>query len=99
MIIKKQVAQIVTEDLKEIAFWYNRQSKGLGMLFLKEIRKEIDKISKNPLAYEVRYADIRIAFIRKFPYGIHFEYLEKEKQVNVLAVFHTSQNPESWQNI
>ena len=76
MIIKKQVAQIVTEDLKEIAFWYNRQSKGLGMLFLKEIRTEIDKISKNPLAYEIRYADIRIAFIRKFPYGIHFEYLE-----------------------
>lgn len=99
MIIKKQVAKIVTEDLKEIAFWYNRQSKGLGMLFLKEISTEVSKITKNPLAYEVRYAAIRIAFIKKFPYGIHFEYLEKEEQVNILAVFHTSQNPESWQNL
>lgn len=99
MIIKKKVTQIVTEDLKEIAFWYNRQSKGLGMLFLNEIKREVYKITKAPLAYEVRYADIRIAFIRKFPYGIHFEYFEEEKQVNILAVFHTSQNPESWQNI
>lgn len=96
MIIKNQVAQIVNEELKEIAFWYNGKSKGLGMLFLKEIRREVHKITKTPLAYEVRYADIRVAFIRKFPYGIHFEYLEEEKQVNILAVFHTSQNPENW---
>lgn len=93
---KKQVAEIVNQDLKEVALWYNRASEGLGIIFLKEIRKEVNQIVKNPLAYEIRYATIRIAFLSKFPYGIHFEYLEKENQINILAVFHTSRNPEIW---
>lgn len=65
-------------------------------MFLKEIKKEVNQILKNPLAYEIRYADIRIAYVKKFPYGIHFEYLELENQVNILAVLHTSRNPKIW---
>lgn|SRR5690554_3872128 len=96
MKVKKQVAKIVNEDLREAAIWYNRASDGLGVVFLKEIKKEVNQILKNPLAYEIRYADIRIAYVKKFPYGIHFEYLELENQVNILAVLHTSRNPKIW---
>ncbi len=94
---KKQVAEIVNQDLKEAALWYNRASRGLGMLFLKEIKEEVKQIVKNPLTYEVRYANIRIVFVNKFPYGIHFEHLEAENKVNILAVLHTSRNPEIWE--
>ncbi|HLV47208.1 MAG TPA: hypothetical protein VKY32_09235 [Flavobacterium sp.] len=98
MKVRKHVSEVVQIDLTEIAFWYNQQRKGLGMLFLKEIRKEVRKIEKNPLAYQIRYANIRIAFINKFLYGIHFEYLEDKLQVNILAVFHTSRNTKNWEN-
>jgi|SRR5690554_1391138 len=93
---KSQVAEIVNQDLKEAALWYNRASRNLGLLFLKEIKEEVKQIVKNPLSYEVRYADIRIAFLKRFPYAIHFEYLETENQINILAVLHTSRNPEIW---
>lgn len=97
MKVKKQVAEIVNQDLKEAALWYNRARSGLGKVFLKEVKAEVNQIVKNPLAYEVRYANIRIAFVKKFPYGIHFEYHEREKQVIILAVFHTSRNPDIWE--
>ena len=97
MKVKKQVAEIVNQDLKEAALWYNRARSGLGKVFLKEVKAEVNQIVKNPLAYEVRYANIRIAFVNKFPYGIHFEYHGREKQVIILAVFHTSRNPDIWE--
>lgn len=97
MKVKKQVAEIVKQDLKEAAIWYNKGKRGLGNLFLKQIDKEVKQIIKNPLAYEIRYSDIRIAFIKRFPYGIHFEYLQIENQINILAVLHTSRNPEIWE--
>lgn len=96
MKIKKQVSEIVKQDLKEAAVWYNQARKGLGILFLKEVNKKVKQILKNPLAYEIRYENIRIAFVKRFPYGIHFEYLEIDNRVNILAVFHTSRNPEIW---
>ena len=95
---KKQVAEIVKQDIKEAVLWYNREKVCFGAMFLKEIKKEVNRIVENPLTYEVRYATIRIAFLKKFPYGIHFEYLEIENQVDILAVFHTSRNPENWKD-
>jgi|SRR5690554_271887 len=86
MKVKKQVAEIVNQDLKEAALWYNRARSGLGKVFLKEVKAEVNQIVKNPLAYEVRYANIRIAFVKKFPYGIHFEYHER-KASNYISCF------------
>lgn len=96
MKIKKRVEPSVKQDLKEAARWYNKARKGLGNLFLKEVNKKVKLILQNPLHYQIRYANIRVAFTNIFPYGIHFEYLEKENQVNILAVFHTSRDPELW---
>ncbi|MBX3163966.1 MAG: type II toxin-antitoxin system RelE/ParE family toxin [Bacteroidetes bacterium] len=97
MKIKKRVEPSVKQDLKEAALWYNNARKGLGKLFLKEVDKKVKLIIQNPLLYQIRYANIRVAFTSIFPYGIHFEYLEDKNQVNILAVFHTSRNPELWE--
>ena len=48
---KKQIADIVNQDLKEAALWYNNARKGLGFLFLKEVNKKVSQIAENPLAY------------------------------------------------
>ena len=95
---KKLVAEIVKQDLKEATTWYNNAKKGLGVLFLVEINKKINKIAAHPLAYEIRYANIRVAFTSTFPYAIHYEYNEPKNQVIILAVFHTSINPKTWED-
>jgi plasmid stabilization system protein ParE len=96
MSAKKQIAEIVKRDLKEAAFWYENAKKGLGLLFLKEINIKVNQIAKNPLAYQIRYANIRVAFTSTFPYGIHYEYNTQQNIVIILAVFHTAINPNAW---
>jgi len=34
------------------------------------------------------------AFLKKFPYGVHFNIIENE--IIIVAVFHTSQSPKKW---
>lgn len=96
MKIKKYVADTVKSDLKEASEWYNNARKGLGLIFLKDISQNVSYITENPLVYSVRYSNIRVAFSNKFPYGIHYEYLPEFNQVNILAVYHTSRNPQLW---
>lgn len=96
MKIKRFVSASVKSDLKEAAEWYNQARKGLGFLFLKEINECITRVTESPLSYTIRYSNIRIAFSNKFPYGIHYEYLIEQNQINILAVYHTSRNPEIW---
>jgi hypothetical protein len=51
-------------------------------------------VQRNPLTIQVKYESIRIHFIDKFPYGIH--YLVDDKIVRVFGVFHTSRSPKDW---
>ena len=93
---KIAVAKFVKQDLKEATSWYNKARDGLGSLLLKEVNEKVIQISENPLAYEIKYSNIRVAFMQKFPYGIHFEFLEDQNQIIILADFHTSVNPQIW---
>lgn len=95
---KKQIAEIVNQDLKEAALWYNNARKGLGFLFLKQVKTKVNQIAKTPLAYQIRYANIRVAFTDRFPYGIHYEYNRAENQVIILAVFHTAMSQKTWKD-
>jgi plasmid stabilization system protein ParE len=96
MKLKKLVSDSVEENLKEVALWYNSKQKNLGKVFLKEVNVTVGYICQNPLLFQIRYDSIRIAFLDKFPYGIHYEYLAHENQVNIYAVFHTSRSTEVW---
>ncbi|MXN90873.1 type II toxin-antitoxin system RelE/ParE family toxin [Flavobacterium sp. Sd200] len=95
---KKFVVDTVKSDLKEAAEWYNNAKKGLGLIFLREINQNVNNIANNPLIHNIRYSNIRIAFCTKFPYGIHYEYLPEQNQVNILAIYHTSRNPDLWKD-
>ncbi|MEY8761772.1 hypothetical protein [Chryseobacterium tongliaoense] len=48
------------------------------------------------MSFELKYDHNRIIFFRKFPYGIHYSYSEKENLIEIYAVFHTSRDPENW---
>ena len=87
---------LVYEDIKETNDFYNSRLKGLGKEFVNTVKKEFEIILKNPLLFEIKYKNTRIAFIERFPFGIHFEIQEHINTIVVKSVFHTARNSEIW---
>lgn len=54
----------------------------------------MDFISKHPLKCQKRYKSIRIKYLKKFDFGIH--YIIENETVFVFYLFHTSQNSDNW---
>ncbi|MFY1047764.1 hypothetical protein [Chryseobacterium sp. GP-SGM7] len=79
----KKTKVVITEnadfDLTQIADWYNERNKKLIRLFLSDFKEKVKYISENPLVCEIRYENFRIAYLKKFPFGIHYFYNEEKK--------------------
>jgi toxin ParE1/3/4 len=91
---------VVLRDEAELEFdeafdWYQNLGTKLGIKFVEEVQKTFDRISLNPLMHSIVFADVRKAVVRKFPYSVF--YRSQDDRVEVLAVFHSSRNPEIWQ--
>ncbi len=69
---KAVILPLAKEDIKRTAKWYNKQQKGLGKRFTKEVRKKVAHICKNPENIVTRYRDVKTAIVDVFPYMIHF---------------------------
>ena len=82
-------------DVEEIIIWYEKQRVGLSYDFELCLEAGINEISRLPSSFQKRYKIVKIKFISRFPYGIH--YIVKEKQIVIIGVFHTSQSPKNWE--
>ena len=84
----------LVDDLEEIFLWYEEQSEGLSLDLEEEFYRRLNDIQNNPFGFQIRYASIRIAWLKRFPYGIHF-YCEGNC-IFATALIHTSRSPEIW---
>ncbi|EHO15093.1 type II toxin-antitoxin system RelE/ParE family toxin [Myroides odoratimimus] len=80
-------------DITSAKLWYKDKLLSLEKRFVISIRKTINQITTNPLAFEVKYRDTRIAFTPTFPYGIHYHFNSKTNTITILALLHTSLAP------
>jgi len=94
---KKIISTYSKTDLSDISKWYERQQRGLGKRFLKEIKEAFNIISKNPTGFQIRYDAYRIYFTKIFPYGIHYQYISEKNEIHIKAVFYTARNPQIWE--
>ncbi len=81
-------------DIEDAAIWYDLQQKGFGETFETFLDSALTDLSKSPLSFQMKYKSVRIFYLDKFPYGIH--YLLNDNLIQVIAVFHTARNPNSW---
>lgn len=81
------------QDVKEAKTWYKEQQSGLDKQFAHSIKSTILFVQRNPFAFAVRYRNIRVAFPKKFPYGIHFYIDENIQQIVIIAIIHNKRNP------
>ncbi|MCW3110214.1 MAG: hypothetical protein JWQ09_4720 [Segetibacter sp.] len=87
LIVKHRALIMVQEAYN----WYEKQKEGLGEQFLSELDIYYEKLERTPEFYgkiENNYRQVRL---KRFPYLVVYEIIEKK--VVVFAVFHTSRNP------
>jgi plasmid stabilization system protein ParE len=84
------------KDLSKISKWYNIKVNGLGKRFLDSFELKTKYISQHPKSYAIRYDDIRISVMTDFPFLIHYILDNSKKTIVIIAVFHSSENPEKW---
>ena len=83
-------------DIDEAASWYEKQQKDLGVEFLLKFEEAVEFLQKNPKIFAIVFSHFRRMLLNKFPYAIYYSVNEKKKEVEVVAVFHTSRSSEIW---
>lgn len=94
MLFTTSISKAAEDDIRSAFLWYEKQRTNLGIEFEDDLNEAVDSISSNPLKTQLRYDNVRVYFLEKFPYGIHFRVTNY--QILIVAVFHTSQNSEQW---
>lgn len=81
-------------DIKDTIDWYNEQRVGLGRVFYQSVKSKMHYIKINPLHYQISYRNVRSALVNKFPYQVHYHIEKANKSIIVLAILHTSRDPQ-----
>jgi hypothetical protein len=75
-------------DFKKAIKWYKNINPKLAKKFNLSFKKSLALVKENPLHFQIRYSDVRIILIHKFPYLIHFTVYEK--LIVIKAIYHSS---------
>ncbi len=89
MIYNLKFEEIALKDFNNAIEYYDIISSELGDEFYQEFWNKIDDIKINPLHFQLRYKLIRIAHLKKFPFGIHF--IIEENTIKVFRILHHKQ--------
>jgi plasmid stabilization system protein ParE len=81
-------------DIEAVVIWYEEQRLGLSYDFELCLEAGIEEVLRNPEAFQKRYKQVKIRFISRFPFGIHYVIIEN--QITIIGVFHTSRSPKNW---
>ena len=79
------------DDISEAYSWYEEQSLGLGMDFLRCVEIATCTIARSPLMFPKVYKDYRRSLVRRFPYAVFYEL--SDEMIVVYSVFHCLRNP------
>lgn len=81
-------------DIEEAVKWYENQSFELSKDLTNSFYESLETLEINPFLSSKRYREVRVRYIRRFPYGIHFT-IEEDK-VKVYGFFHMKRSPTKW---
>jgi toxin ParE1/3/4 len=81
-------------DLENSYQYYAEESQNLAESFFKQISSGLEVVKKNPGSFPFAYKDVRKFVVKKFPFVIYYQL--NESVIRVIAIFHTSRNPEIW---
>lgn len=83
-------------ELNDAADYYDRESPGLGTVFLDELEDGYDRILDNPSAAPEIDTGIGKLVLAKFPYSLIYE-IDGDNAL-ILAVAHQRRRPHYWRD-
>ena len=82
------------EDLKQIFHWYEKQQTGLGLRFLLEFEKSVERIQDFPESNAKVYRHFRMAQLAKFPYGVFYSI--GSENIYLQSIIHLRRSRRYW---
>lgn len=81
-------------ELDEAIEYYDRDTLGLGTIFLAEVLQALDRIGSFPEAWHPFSKRTRRCMIRRFPYAIVYQV--REKGLLIIAIANLHRKPDYW---
>jgi toxin ParE1/3/4 len=78
---------------KSYEYYYEDNPK-VADTFFKRINLGFENVKKNPNSFPIAHKDVRKYVVKKFPFVIYYRIVDTV--IQVIAIFHTSRNPEIW---
>jgi len=85
------ILENAVKELEDACKYYNDKVIGLGFELENEVFTVFELIHDNPNIFPIKFAHIHEAVVSRFPFIITYEVIGK--QIIVLSIFHTKQNP------
>jgi toxin ParE1/3/4 len=82
------------DDIDEAMAWYDRKQRGLGIEFLDELERTLNRIRKSPDLFSLLDRRIRVAKLARFPYGVYFR--SDSPELLVIGVLHLHRSTRTW---
>ena len=82
-------------EMNEAADYLNRESTGLGEVFLDNLRHAIDLVASHPEIAPIVKGRVRRKPLRKFPYSLISVVGE---EIRILAIMHQHRRPFCWRH-
>ncbi len=92
---KLKIRTLAQQDVQEIINYYDIINQNITNRFLEKLYLDIEIIKSNPFLFSKKHKEIRNCYLRKFPFNIYYQI--NDKNIDILAVLHTSRNPNIWQ--
>ncbi len=82
------------DDIQQIVDYYDEVSSNITDIFLESLYTELKLIEGNPFAFQIKYRNTRVSYLKKFSFGIHYRITDKA--IEILAILHTSRHSKIW---
>jgi plasmid stabilization system protein ParE len=90
-----EVVKSVDLELAEHLAFLETRRNGLADQLLMEVRSVFTRLKDNPMIFQKRYGEFRIALTKHLRYKVIYQVVDKTT-IQVVAIRHPSQHPSSW---
>ncbi len=92
--MKSRFHDAADAELSEAVAYYDDKARGLGDLFLAEVKSATQNIEQYPEIAPIINLGVRAKLLVRFPYSLM--YVIDEKELFIVAVAHQSRRPGYW---
>jgi len=89
-------SEAAQQELDDAFNWLEQEQAGLGYRFTADVDEALKRIRLQPHAWHQLGATLRRCLLKHFRYGLIYR-IHRE-QIEIIAVAHTSRQPDYWQN-